>query len=116
MPQRSANRTDREYLITYGSAILIAIIGFWVAYQFVQPAPPDRNVISTGRADGAYYLFARQYRDLLAGSGIELDIRTSAGSVENIKRLLAADGHLDLAFVQGGTNQDTGLAEPGVPG
>ncbi len=108
MPQRSANRTDREYLITYGSAILIAIIGFWVAYQFVQPAPPDRIVISTGRADGAYYLFARQYRDLLAGSGIELDIRTSAGSVENIKRLLAADGHLDLAFVQGGTNQTQG--------
>jgi len=101
----AASKSDKEYLVTYGPAILIAIIGFWVAYQFVQPAPPDRIVISAGRMDGAYYLFAKQYRDVLSRSGIDLEIRTSAGSVQNIERLRAPGESVDLAFVQGGTTQ-----------
>jgi TRAP transporter TAXI family solute receptor len=92
---------NKELLTTYGSAFLVAIFGFWIAYQFVQPAPPNRIVMSTGRKDGAYYLFAQKYRDVLAGSGITLEIRTSAGSLENVERL--DKGEVDIAFVQGGT-------------
>jgi len=104
MSRRILDRFNREYLTTFGPALLIAIIGFWVAYQFVQPAPPTRIVITTGREDGAYYAFAQQYRDILARDHITLEIRTSAGSVENIERLAAKEGEADLAFVQGGTN------------
>lgn len=92
---------NKELLTTCGSAFLIAIFGFWIAYQFVQPAPPNRIVMSTGRKDGAYYLFAQQYRDILARSGITLEIRTSAGSLENVERV--DKGEVDIAFVQGGT-------------
>lgn len=92
---------NKELLTTYGSAFLVAIFGFWIAYQFVQPAPPDRIVMSTGRTDGAYYLFAQQYRDILARSDITLEIRTSAGSLENVERV--DKGEVDIAFVQGGT-------------
>ena len=94
---------NKEYLKVFGPALLIAIIGFWVTYQFVEPAPPDRIVISTGRKDGAYYLFAQQYRDILARHYITLEIQTSAGSVENIKRLRAKT--VDIAFVQGGATE-----------
>ena len=92
---------NKELLTTYGLAFLVAIFGFWIAYQFVQPAPPDRIVMSTGRKDGAYYLFAQKYRDVLARSGITLEIRTSAGSLENVERV--DKGEVDIAFVQGGT-------------
>lgn len=92
---------NKELLTTYGSAFLVAIFGFWIAFQFVQPAPPNRIVMSTGRKDGAYYLFAQQYRDILARSGITLEIRTSAGSLENVERV--DKGEVDIAFVQGGT-------------
>lgn len=91
----------KEYLKIFGPALVIAIVGFWIAYQFVRPAPPDRIIMSTGREDGAYYLFAQQYRDILARNGVTLEIRSSAGSVENVKRLEA--GEVDVAFVQGGT-------------
>ncbi len=90
---------NKELLTTYGSAFLVAIFGFWIAYQFVQPAPPDRIVMSTGRKDGAYYLFAQKYRDVLARSGITLEIRTSAGSLENVERVDKVE--VDFAFVQG---------------
>ena len=88
-------------LLTFGSATLITLIGFAIAWQFVNPAPPRHLVIATGHAEGAYYLYARRYREQLAQHGIELEVRTTAGSVENLDLLVK--GAADLAFVQGGT-------------
>jgi TRAP transporter TAXI family solute receptor len=88
-------------LMTFGSAALVTLIGFVIAWQFVNPAPPRTLVIATGQADGAYYLFARRYRELLAQNGIELEIRTTAGSIENLE--LLQNNSVSLAFVQGGT-------------
>ena len=88
-------------LMTIGTTLLLTLIGFVIAWQFVNPAPPRTLVIATGQADGAYYLFAQRYRERLAESGIELEIRTTAGSIENLE--LLQDEDVDLAFVQGGT-------------
>ena len=88
-------------LLTFGSATLLAVAGFVIAWQFVNPAPPNTLVVATGHADGAYYLFAQRYRKLLAENDITLEIRTTAGSVENLD--LLANGSVNLAFVQGGT-------------
>lgn len=92
-------------LMTFGSALLLTLIGFAVAWQFVNPAPPHTLVIATGQMDGAYYLFAQHYREQLAQDGIELEIRTTAGSIENIE--LLKGNKVDLAFVQGGTGSAT---------
>ena len=88
-------------LLTFGSAALLTLIGFVVAWQFVNPAPPRTLVIATGQQDGAYYLFAEHYRQQLAVDGIELEILTSSGSVDNLE--LLKNKAVDLAFVQGGT-------------
>ena len=90
----------RDLLATAWPIVLISAIGFFVAYQFVKPAPPSRVVISTGGESGAYQSYARRYAELLAAKGITLEIRTSAGSQENIERLKKGDA--DMAFVQGG--------------
>jgi TRAP-type uncharacterized transport system substrate-binding protein len=34
--------------------VLVLVVGIAVAYQFVQPAPPDRLVMATGPEGGAY--------------------------------------------------------------
>ena len=88
-------------LLTFGSAIIITLAGFVLAWQFVNPAPPRSITIATGQADGAYYLFARRYQQLLAQNDVELVIRTTAGSIENLE--LLKNGGVNLAFVQGGT-------------
>ncbi|MGD8874779.1 MAG: TAXI family TRAP transporter solute-binding subunit [Gammaproteobacteria bacterium] len=90
-------------LMTFGSALLVTLIGFVIAWQFVNPAPPRSVVIATGHPDGAYYLFARQYQEILARNGIELQIRTTAGSIENLALLQDDDSNVSLAFVQGGS-------------
>ena len=96
-----------QHLKTYLPALLLVLAGFIVAWRFVQPAPPHTITIATGAADGAYTLFARRYRTLLANNGITLQIRETAGTVENLA--LLKTGQVDLAFVQGGVaGQDTG--------
>ncbi|MEE9355281.1 MAG: TAXI family TRAP transporter solute-binding subunit [Methylococcaceae bacterium] len=99
----------KDKLITIGPALLLTIIAFWVASQFIKPAPPDKIVITTGREDGAYFNYAKQYKTILARNEITLEIRSSLGSSENIKRL--RDGSADIAFVQGGTKVTDAGAE-----
>lgn len=93
----------RDQLLVVAPATILVVIAFVVAFQWVKPAPPSRVVIATGRADGAYYQFAQQYRTRLAREGITLDVRETSGSVENIRLLEDPRSGVDLAFVQGGT-------------
>ena len=93
----------RDQLPVLGPAAIAVIIAFVVAFQWVQPAPPKRVVIATGRSDGAYYRYAQLYRERFAKAGITLDVRETSGSVENIRLLEDPKSGVDLAFVQGGT-------------
>lgn len=90
----------RDLLATAWWIILIVGIGFVVAYQFVQPAPPSRIVITTGGEAGAYYQFAKRYAAILARDGITLEVKASAGSLQNLERL--KNDEAQIAFVQGG--------------
>ena len=90
----------RDLFATAWWIFLIVGIGFVVAYQFVQPAPPKRIVITTGGESGAYYQFAQRYAAILARDGITLEVRASAGSLENLDRLKADEAQ--VGFVQGG--------------
>jgi len=104
----SSERTSqKDSIATIGIGIILLLAGFWLAYQFVEPAPPTTISISTGSKEGAYYAYALQYKEHLARQGITLNVETSAGSAENIDRLLA--NKTDLALVQGG------LTKPNTP-
>ncbi len=94
----------RENLQVFGVGFLLIVAGFVLAYQFVKPSPPKSITIATGSEAGAYYAYAQQYKKLLAKEGIELNIISTSGSIDNIQRLKA--GAVDLAFVQSGTGQD----------
>jgi TRAP transporter TAXI family solute receptor len=93
----------REQLSVVAPAVLAAVAAFWIAFQWVKPAPPSHVVIATGRADGAYYRFAQQYAARLSREGITLEIRETSGSVENIRLLEDPESGIDIGFVQGGT-------------
>jgi len=104
----------KEHLSTYGPVGLIVLVAFLIAYQFVKPAPPDRVLIATGQEEGAYKAFADRYGSILTREGIELVVRTTAGSVENLQ--LLESGEVDVGFVQGGVPgelEDTQLSSLG---
>jgi TRAP transporter TAXI family solute receptor len=95
-------RTIGEYVKVFGPAVLLTIVGFIVAYQFVRPAPPRRISIGTGSPQGSYFAYGKAYRRILERNGVQLEVRATAGSVENIRLLEADSGGVDVAFMQGG--------------
>lgn len=98
----------KHQLAIYGPALLLVIVAFVLAFQFIKPAPPDRVVMATGSPEGAYHLFAQRYAQYLAREGIELVLRPTAGSVENLK--LLQQGDVSLALVQGGVDEGGGVS------
>ena len=93
----------RDVLSVALPSLLLAIGAFWLAAQFVKPAPPDYLVISTGGEGGAYQSFAARYREVLGRYGVKLVEKPSAGSNDNLARLRDPNVEVDVAFIQGGT-------------
>ena len=95
---------SNDKLKTFLPALILTVAAFMLAYQFVDPAPPDTVTLSAGSKEGAYYTYALAYRDYLKQRGITVNILESAGSLENVERL--TQGKADVAFVQ------SGIADP----
>lgn len=93
----------RDLWLTITPVILIALAVFVFAFRFVEPAPPDSIVISTGAVDGGYHMFALRYQEILARDGVKLELRPSAGSQENVSRLLDDKSDVEVGFLQGGS-------------
>jgi TRAP transporter TAXI family solute receptor len=83
------------------AAIVLAVIAG--AIVIAQSRVPSRLVMASGPPGSAYALYAEQYRMLLARSGVEVQVRPSGGTVENLKLLNDPAANVDVAFVSAGT-------------
>lgn len=117
MPIRLDTGALMDLLVTVGPAVIVIVAAFWVATLFIKPAPPHTFVMSTGAEGGAYHLFAQRYRDILARDGVRVELRASAGSLENLQRLRDPNHEVGAALVQGGLAPaagDSGLLSLGA--
>jgi TRAP-type uncharacterized transport system substrate-binding protein len=102
MPRLFRDLSSRDIaLIVLPLAVLLGL-AVWGITHYVQPAPPRIVVMSTGALDGAYHAFAQRYKAHLAQYGITLELKSSAGAVENVERLKSRKDGVSLALVQGG--------------
>ena len=99
LAKRRFGRDLWSLLLPVGAIVAAA---FWITFQFVQPAPPKKVVMTGGAEGGAYEAYASQYRDFFKDEGITLELRRSEGSVENLKRLMDERSGVSIGFVQGG--------------
>src|SRR5437773_7104686 len=67
------------------TAIVLAVL--YIVYRLVDPLPPRHLAIAAGMAGSGYDNFAKQYARTLARNGVELEIRNSAGAVEDLDLL-----------------------------
>jgi TRAP transporter TAXI family solute receptor len=89
----------------FATAAFLAILAtvIWALVRYISPAPPRVVTMTTGAADGAYHHFGEKYQAYLKANGIKLELKTSAGSVQNLERL--QDKQMNAGFVQGGLGQ-----------
>ena len=92
-----------EFLKKYWLALVAAFALMIFALQFIKPAPPSKIVFASGGAGGAYHAYAERYKVLFESVGVEVEVLTTAGAIENLR--LLSEGEADLALLQGGTAQ-----------
>ena len=102
LPARITAISWRDLAASLGPILVISLIAIWAAFRFVRPAPPDTIIITAGPEDSTIYAVAEKYRKILARNGVRLQILTSEGSVENLKRLSDPSFQVEVGFVQGG--------------
>ncbi|MBX9960143.1 MAG: ABC transporter substrate-binding protein [Burkholderiaceae bacterium] len=91
----------RDLLVPAAPFVLLAAALLALAYWWLDPMPPRRVTLATGPAQSAYEEWGQRYARLLAQQGIEVVLRPSQGSAENLE--LLRRGEVDLGFVQGGS-------------
>ena len=114
--KRIAKEPFREHLAMVVTAVLVGIMVLAVANHFIEPAPPRQIVVSTGMEGGSYAAYAEWYRKILGREKVRLELLSSSGSVENLKRLQDPSFKVDVGFVQGGTGSRSEAPEPPFPG
>jgi TRAP-type uncharacterized transport system substrate-binding protein len=97
----------RDLLATAGPFILLTVALLAVAYYVLKPTPPRRVVFATGPEQGAYSAFAKRYVEELKRHNIEVVLRPTAGSRENLRLLRDPKTDVQVAFVQGGSTESS---------
>lgn len=87
-------------LIVSSTIILTGII------FFIRSAPPTKLTISAGPEGSIFHGIAVKYEKALKKNGIKVEILTSNGSLENLKRINEENSKVDLALVQSGNEED----------
>ena len=96
----------RRFLMWLVPLALLSILALWLTIRTVMPPPQKRLVMTTGSEAGAYHAISKRYKASLAKSGITLDLKTSAGSAENLMRLQDPKSGVSVRLLQGGISDE----------
>jgi TRAP-type uncharacterized transport system substrate-binding protein len=87
---------------------LALVIGAsWIALEYFVPSPPFRVTIATGRKGTTFDYFAERYRARFARGGVELNLRETAGALENLKLLQNPNSDVQIASSAGGLSNSS---------
>jgi len=92
----------RDLAVSFGPIVLIGAAAVWAAVRLIQPAPPDTVTITAGPQGSSFWNAAQKYKAILARNRITLNVLTSEGSADNLKRLSDPHSDVDVGFVQDG--------------
>jgi TRAP-type uncharacterized transport system substrate-binding protein len=85
------------------SVVLLVAAGVAAAILLVKARIPHTLLMATGPADSAYALYGEQYRLMLARSGVEVRLRPSGGTGDNLRLLNDPASGVNVAFLSAGT-------------
>ena len=66
------------------------------------PTPPSKVVMAAGFKGASFEYYGQQYQEILARSHVQLELRETAGAIENLKLLQDPKADVQIAFVIGG--------------
>ncbi|RZL67350.1 MAG: C4-dicarboxylate ABC transporter substrate-binding protein [Variovorax sp.] len=102
----------RDLIVSAGPVVFIVIGALIAAYWYLDPQPPKKVTLATGPAGSAYAGFGERYARALKANGIEVVLKPTAGSSDNLQ--LLRNGEADVAFVRGGSADPVADDEAGL--
>jgi TRAP-type uncharacterized transport system substrate-binding protein len=104
---------NRWHLVK-GLAAILCIFGIIsLALIYFIPAPPSKIVLAASQIKGSTFeLYAKRYRERFARANVNLELRESSGSEENLRLLQDAGSGVQIAFMYGSTSD--GEHAPGL--
>jgi TRAP transporter TAXI family solute receptor len=72
------------------------------ALGILRGMPPHRIIMATGLEGGSYYEVGQRYRAALARESVQVELRSTSGSAENLALLLDPDSGVSVAVVPSG--------------
>src|SRR5262245_28386160 len=103
LPNSSARKHRKHGYAFWAVIAFVCTATLAVTYfHFVEPPPPPTIGIASGNKNDAYYAIAQKYPEQLKKDGLTLEVRETAGSVENLKLLQDDRAGVSLAIVQSG--------------
>ncbi|MGA9052771.1 MAG: TAXI family TRAP transporter solute-binding subunit [Pseudolabrys sp.] len=83
-------------------AATFCILGIsWLALDYFVPSPPPIITIATASKGSSFEYFGQRYRERFARAGVAVELRETAGAVENLRLLEDTKAGVDIAFVTG---------------
>jgi hypothetical protein len=93
---------NRWHLFKMFAATLCVVGTCSLLLMYFIPAPPSKFTIATGVKNQTYEAVAKRYREILARSHVDLEVRLTNGAAENIKLLNDPSSGIKVGIVQGG--------------
>src|ERR1700731_759848 len=95
----------RDFLRHNWPAITICVTAAAIACAALvtlRSMPPHRIIMATGPEGDAYYELGERYRAALARENVEVQLVPTAGSVENLTKLLDPRSGASVGLIEGG--------------
>ena len=102
----------RRLVLVILAGLLVLSVVAGALYLFRRSLPPNLVVLSTGPEGGGYRMLGEKYRRVLEREGVRVELRGSAGDVENLRRLRDEESGVSAAFVSGGLTTEE--ESPGI--
>ena len=94
--------SSRRQLVKGLAAIVCTVGVSWLVLEYFVPSPPAEFTIATGSPNQTYEAIGKRYREILARSHVRVEVRNTAGAVENLKLLNDPKSGIQVGIVQGG--------------
>jgi TRAP-type uncharacterized transport system substrate-binding protein len=96
-----------------GLVVILTTLGILaLALDYFIPAPPSKVTMATAFKGASYDYYGQRYRDRFAHANVQLELRETAGALENLKLLLDPNSDVQIGFMNGGVSN--GALAPGL--
>ena len=94
----------RSQLLRGLAAIVVVVSIVSLLLMYFIPAPPSKVIVATAFKGASFEYYGRIYREIFARYHVELELRETAGAVENVALLEDSKSGVQIAFVTGGVS------------